>query len=236
MKIICFPHAGGTASSYINIKNELVEIAEVILYEYDGHGKKHKMPFYKDMRTAVDKISSDLITNILHNREPYCLLGHSMGAYIAVEVGYILQQLYNYSPEVIFVSGQSSPINLKNEFFDADEEKFQKYIKSLGGIDPIISSNYENMSYLLAPTRNDLMMLSNYKPKIKNIKITSDLYIMYGKDDFEIEKSELELWKKVSGGKVEIEEFEGDHFYILQNYEVIHYIGKKLSERKINKI
>ena len=124
----------------------------------------------------------------------------------------------------------------RSEFFDADEEKFQKYIKSLGGIDPIISSNYENMSYLLAPTRNDLMMLSNYKPKIKNIKITSDLYIMYGKDDFEIEKSELELWKKVSGGKVEIEEFEGDHFYILQNYEVIHYIGKKLSERKINKI
>lgn len=233
MKIICFPHAGGNASSYTAIEKYFTGKIEFITYEYDGHGRKRNQEQYKDFKSAVRKIVDDMVSEILDGHESYCLLGHSMGAYIALEVSYQLQQIYDYPPKLIYISGQSSPINIKNKYVEADNDRFMEYIVSLGGIDSRIAQDTESLTYLLEPTRNDLRLLTTYHPSIKNVKLKSDLYVMYGKQDVEIDVSELKLWKDVTCGNIEIKEFEGGHFYITEGMQVAYYIENVLKEKGV---
>lgn len=231
MKFIIFPHAGGTAAVYRELVNQLSGQLNVIVYEYDGHGKKRRMPFYKDMRSAVMQITAELMTDYLCDREPFCLLGHSMGAYIALEAAYRMQQFYARQPEKLFISGQSSPVHIQNEYFDADEDCFRKYILSLGGIDPILIHDERTMEFLFAPVRQDMKMLAQYHPQSRNVRLQSDIALMYGKDDAEIIPEELDGWNAVTAGEVTVQAFEGNHFYLLQGSNAAKYILNQLKEK-----
>lgn len=231
MKYIIFPHAGGTAAVYRELADRLSGQLDVIVYEYDGHGKKRRMPFYKDIRSAVMQITAELMTGYLPEGEPFCLLGHSMGAYIALEAAYRMQQFYARQPEMLFISGQSSPVHIQNEYYDADDECFRKYIMSLGGIDPVLMHDERTLEFLLEPVRQDLRLLAQYHPQSRSVRLLSDIAVMYGKDDEEIIPEELDGWNAVTAGKVTVQAFAGNHFYLLQEPDAAKYILNQLKEK-----
>jgi surfactin synthase thioesterase subunit len=183
------------------------------------------------MRSALAQITAELMTEYHCDREPYCLFGHSMGAYFALEAAYRMQQFYARQPELLFISGQSSPVHIQNEYYDADEDRFRKYIMSLGGIDPILMHDERTLEFLLAPVRQDLRLLAQYHPQVRSIRLQSDIAVMYGIEDEEIIAEELDSWNNVTSGKVTVQAFEGNHFYLLQQSKAAEYILNQLKEK-----
>ena len=85
MKLICFTYAGGNSSFYDQLKNELLPNVNLIAAEYSGHGTRHRSPFYSDF----DELANDMLVQIekeLDEKEPFAIMGYSMGSIAAIEV------------------------------------------------------------------------------------------------------------------------------------------------------
>ena len=85
MKLICFTYAGGNSSFYDQLKNELLPDVNLIAAEYSGHGTRHRSPFYSDF----DELANDMLVQIekeLDEKEPFAIMGYSMGSIAAIEV------------------------------------------------------------------------------------------------------------------------------------------------------
>lgn len=89
MNIICFPHAGGQASFFHFLKKE--DEINFIPYEYSGHGSRINEKLYPTFDKAVEIIAKDIVNMKL---DELILFGHSMGAYIAYETAYLLENKY----------------------------------------------------------------------------------------------------------------------------------------------
>jgi pyochelin biosynthetic protein PchC len=229
MKMICFPHAGGTASSYNIFKKQFGDKLDFYAYEYNGRGRKQNKKDYTDFQNALNEIVSDLMEHQLSDHEPYCIFGHSMGAYIAIEVSYMLHYLYNYPPRVIFISGQSSPYQIRNDYVNVDDDELLWYIKTLGGTDSVILNDSCFRDMILSALRKDLKLLATYKPVVKSMKLRSDLYLMYGNEDGEINEQEMNDWGKLVNGQFERKQFSGGHFYLMDDpINITSYILEKI--------
>ena len=92
MQLICFPHAGGFSLYYSFLKEaKLSHVNRVLLFDY------HRRPpgcadfgdYVEDAVHYVQQHASD---------EPCLLFGHSMGALVACECGFVLQNRLQRPP------------------------------------------------------------------------------------------------------------------------------------------
>ena len=101
-QLFCFTYAGGTASFFDNIE-KCLENVEVIPFEYAGHGKRFKEPFYKDFNELADDLYNDLVNN--YKGGTYALFGYSMGTISVVEVlKRIIEKHVMKLPDFIFLA------------------------------------------------------------------------------------------------------------------------------------
>lgn len=82
-RLICFPHAGGSANAFRPWPNLLGPRVEVHVIQYPGRANRFAEPFVDDMSVAADRIARELAAQ---SNRPYALFGHSMGGAIAYEV------------------------------------------------------------------------------------------------------------------------------------------------------
>lgn len=222
MKFIIFPHAGGFASYYHEMAEKIN--AEVIVFEYSGRGRRSAGEGYNDfeelIRDAVEKLSE----NFLNDGEDYCLLGHSMGAYAAMEAAFRMQYYYDYPPECVFISGQSSPYPSRNEYTEKTDEELSEYLVSLGGMQSEAMEVY--LRQLLPVIRQDMRLLDSYEYRQKSLPYNGGIYLLYGEDDEEIDKDELCSWNELAAGETNIRQYPGGHFYFKENIDdVCSYIN-----------
>lgn len=82
--LVCFPHAGGSTSSYRDWSIPGVEVAAVC---YPGRAQRLAEPCATDLVRLAEEIAADL-----HNVElPLALFGHSLGAPVALETARTLE-------------------------------------------------------------------------------------------------------------------------------------------------
>ena len=97
MKLICFPHAGGFAF-YFNFIKQIETLAkeDVFLYEYPGRGYQAKEPSARSLM-AIAQTAAARIADFVGD-EPFCIFGHSMGAFVAYETEVLLEADYGKPP------------------------------------------------------------------------------------------------------------------------------------------
>jgi len=125
IKLFCFPHAGGAASSF-NYWKKYLDLAHIELcpLELPGRGRRFSEKLLHSMQEAVEDIHG-LIKNDLDS-SPYAFFGHSLGCLLAFELGHKALQSDQRNPLHIFFSGHTPPhIELKACFIP---ESFNKFI------------------------------------------------------------------------------------------------------------
>lgn len=225
MKLIMFPHAGGFASYYREMADKID--AEVIVFEYAGRGFRAKHDSYTDFEELLRDAGEKLIEYFLQDGEDYCLFGHSMGAYVAIETAFRMQYYYDYPPQRIFISGQSSPFSEKNEYTDKTDEELMQYLVSLGGMQSDDVDIY--LQPLLPIIRKDMWLLDSYQYHEKSMLYAGSLNLMYGDTDEEIQKNEFCQWSELAMGEMDVRSYSGGHFYFKDNLDdVCNYINSYL--------
>src|SRR5262249_3769168 len=111
-RLVCFPHAGASASSFFSFSRSLADALEVVVVQYPGRQERRMEPSFRDIGELANQIS--LVLKTLTDR-PLAFFGHSMGAIAAFEVARRLEAERGFSPIALFASGRRAPCQYRTE-------------------------------------------------------------------------------------------------------------------------
>ncbi|MEV7019818.1 alpha/beta fold hydrolase [Streptomyces sp. NPDC093991] len=158
MRLVCFPHAGGGASSYHSLGRALSPQAEVLAVQYPGRQDRRHEPPLPRLSELADRIAETL--DALDDGAPYALFGHSLGALVAYETARRLDRS-GRTPHRLFVSARCAPTAGAGPTDElADDAALLAEVRRLGGGDVLDDPEIQAMA--LPALRADYQALRSY--------------------------------------------------------------------------
>lgn len=208
VQLVCFPHAGGSASYFHPLAQAIGPGVEVRSVQYPGRQDRRHEPLIDDVRTLADRISVAL--RPLTDR-PIALFGHSMGAAVAFEVGLRLAG----PPVALFVSGRTAPSRHRSGGYDhlLGDAELLAAVARLGGTDQAISDDEELRRMILPAIRNDYRAIERY-PGSADAALDCPIVACTGDADPKATVAEVRGWATHTTKEFDLRVFAGGHFYL----------------------
>jgi surfactin synthase thioesterase subunit len=209
-RLICLPHAGGSASFYFSASQFMAPAVEVLAVQYPGRQDRHN----EKCIDTIDQLADEVFQVIRHWADrPLALFGHSMGATLAFEVARRLEN-DGVVPTGLFVSGRRAPCRHRDEKVHLrDDESFVSEVKTLSGTDSRLLDDPEVLDMILPAIRSDFKAAETYRYH-PGPKLRSPIFAFIGDSDPKSTVSEARAWSEHTVGRFELQVFTGGHFYI----------------------
>jgi surfactin synthase thioesterase subunit len=226
-RLVCFPHAGGSASFYHPVALAHAPGSDVVVLQYPGRQDRRLEPAV----TSVDAYA-DLIAEILAGEpgKPTVYFGHSMGAAIAFEVAYRLNGTAA-APRAFVASGRRAPGTERDErIHERDDEGVLAELKRLDGTESALLDDDEIVRMALPAIRNDYRAIETY-PSRPGLTVDCPITVLLGDGDPKATLAEARRWQEHTTGAFRLRTFPGGHFYLTANAaEVNREIAAELSK------
>jgi surfactin synthase thioesterase subunit len=223
VRMVCFPHAGGSAAFYRPWHRGLPPRVELHAVQYPGRAERRMAPPVDDVQTMAGYIVDDLASLL---DRPLALFGHSMGAFIAYEAARLLHER-GTPPVHLFVSGQVAPwtsvdaysgtvqLHIRSDvgIADADDEELVRHLQRLGGTETELLADPELREIFLPYIRNDFRMLHSYRPTV-GPPLTTPITALTGADDPVATHAQADQWRNLTSSRFALEVFPGGHFFL----------------------
>ncbi len=210
-RLVCFPHAGGSAVAYRGWGRAASPALEVHAVQYPGRADRIREPMMTDARQAARLIAAAL--GPLTDR-PLAFFGHSMGTILAYETALLLQAR-GIPPVHLFVSAAPAA-HLREESgnpADKDDDGLVAELVKLGGTDAAALADPELRELVLPYVRADYRLIQKYVhqagPRL-NVPVTG----LAGEADPHGTVDKVSRWAELTDGPFELRAFPGDHFYL----------------------
>jgi surfactin synthase thioesterase subunit len=139
-RLVCFPHAGGSATFFFPVSQTLSPVAEVLTVQYPGRQDRRTEKGIESIDALAEHVARALAP---WTDRPLVFLGHSMGAVVAFEVarrlewqGIVLRHL--------FASGRRAPSRYRPEFVHLrDDDGIVAELIELSGTDASVLGDEE---------------------------------------------------------------------------------------------
>ncbi|MEV6908298.1 alpha/beta fold hydrolase [Amycolatopsis sp. NPDC051071] len=216
-RLVCLPHAGGSASFYFPVSRALAPEIEVLAVQYPGRQDRRNEPFL----TSVDALA-DSITALLRDKtdRPLAFFGHSMGAMIAYEV---VRRLEKASLPVakLFVSGRRAPSRPRNESVHTrSDEGVLAELRRLSGTEMDLLGDEDVVRMILPAVRNDYRAVETYRHTHEE-PISTPVVAFTGNADPVATVDEVGSWADHTDGGFDLVTLEGGHFFLTRHQDVI---------------
>jgi surfactin synthase thioesterase subunit len=215
VRLFCFPHAGGGASSYFAWSRAFAETIEVCAVQPPGRENRLREAPY----TAIDPLIESLADAIIPftDGRTFAFFGHSMGATVAFELTRVLRERGAALPALLFVSGAHAP-DLPTEeeplYPIADDVAFLEAVSQrYGAVPAVVLHNAELRSLVVPALRADLRLLESYTYR-DTAPFTVDIAAYRGSTDAMVKDDRLTRWADRTSGTFSATTFEGGHFYL----------------------
>lgn len=218
-KLFCFHCAGGNAISF----KEWTQAKEidVIPVEVPGRGLRIGEECITDIYSLVDKLFAEIAPLCANSK--YYFFGHSMGALLAFQLTYLLENRIGNTPQLLIVAGRQPPnIPDTSEFKSyMGNEELRKELVRLGGTPKEVLENRDLFEFLAPIIRKDYMLHESYH--YNGEKINIPIIAHSGTEDSGANINIMKFWNEMTTGEFKVEEFKGNHFFI-------HNLGKNYIE------
>jgi medium-chain acyl-[acyl-carrier-protein] hydrolase len=212
LRLFCFPHAGGGASTFRNWSSGLPLSVEV--WPIQPPGRETRMleaPFTRLMQLA--QAIEQAIRPYLDR--PFAFFGHSMGARVCFEVARLLRQCSGPQPVSLFISADRAPqlSNPNAPIHALPKDEFIAELRRLNGTPESVLQCAELMELLLPLLRADLTLIETYAYQ-PQAPLDCSISAMGGLQDPEANRQELDAWREQTRGSFTLRIFPGDHFFL----------------------
>ncbi|MFI6479330.1 thioesterase II family protein [Nonomuraea sp. NPDC050663] len=209
-RLICFPHAGGSASYFHPVARQLSAVMDVLAVQYPGRQERRHERCIDDIATLADQLTGELLPLA---DLPMAFFGHSMGAVVAFEVSRRLLT-HGVSPVTLFASGRRAPSTTRNETVHKEgDQALLAEVRRLGGTDLRMLNDPEVVSMILPSLRGDYTAIMTYRCS-PGIKIDAPIVALVGDNDPHVSLDEAIRWKEHTSGAFDMQVFSGGHFYL----------------------
>jgi surfactin synthase thioesterase subunit len=227
MQLLCFHHAGGSASMYRHWSRLMPWSIEPIAVQLPGRADRFREPPYDRMPPLVDKLV-EVIKPLLD--QPLAFYGVSMGGRVAWALAHALRERAMPTPRALFVAASAAP-RLDNGVWQWEnrEDGLEGYVREMGGTPAAVLAEPELLAGLLPTLRADLTLLSTH-----GLHPTTPLDIpiraFAGTGDPEASPSRMSGWAAETSGRFDLDEIPGGHFFdAAGERQVIQTIGRDLT-------
>jgi pyochelin biosynthetic protein PchC len=209
-RLICFPHAGGSASYYFPVSRALSPTVDVLAIQYPGRQDRRTERCVEDIRELADLVVAELAE---WTDRPIMLFGHSLGATLAFEVALRLQDR-GVTPLGLFASGRRAPSCHRAESVHlSDDDHLVDTLKRMSGTDSRTLGDEEMLRLILPAVRSDYKAAETYRYQ-PSPRLRCPVVALIGDDDPEVTVDEARAWREHTSAEFAMKVFSGGHFYL----------------------
>jgi pyochelin biosynthetic protein PchC len=210
VRLICLPHAGGTAAAYRDWDALLPDDIELSVIQYPGRHDRLDEPCVDSMEEMADRIAAAVRTQTRHD---IVLFGHSMGAAIAYEVA-LRHDAEGRPPRQLIISGRSAPHRHPGgDLHTRSDEALLAELRSLSATDQAVFDDPDLLALLLPVIRADYRLIERYR-RDSPPRINTPLTIFRGRTDDRLPDHEADAWRELTSRSFGHQVFHGGHFYL----------------------
>ncbi|WP_067968112.1 thioesterase II family protein [Nocardiopsis trehalosi] len=210
VRLVCLPHAGGSASWFFPLSRALGGAADVLAVQYPGRQDRQAEPGITDLGELADGVHAALAP---WADRPLVLFGHSMGALVAFEVARRLRRSGGGAAGLV-VSGRRAPslpragedVHLRGDAGIIAE------LRRLGGTDGQVLDDPELRPLVLPALRSDYTAVETYAYRPEE-PLPCPLTALTGDADPRVTVAEAEAWRDHTTGAFRLVVLEGGHFF-----------------------
>ncbi|MFI9273483.1 thioesterase II family protein [Kitasatospora sp. NPDC052896] len=217
VRLLCLPHAGGSASFYFPVSAALAPEIEVLAVQYPGRQDRRSEPSIGTVAELADQVYRAL--GELDDK-PLALFGHSMGAVLGFELARRLEA-DGRPAAVLFASGRRGPGTHRAEFVhQRDDDGLVAELKSLSGTNTALLGDEEILRMILPAIRNDYRAIETYQ-RPEGGPLSSPVVVLIGDDDPKSTVEEAKAWAEETTGEFSLRVFPGGHFYLATQQQAV---------------
>lgn len=227
MRLICLPHAGGSASFYLPVSRALAPALDVLAIQYPGRQDRRR-------ELSIDHVPSlarEVCTALGDTADrPLALFGHSMGASVAFELARILEHERGVRPVRLFASGRRAPSVFREESVHLrDDEGLLEEVRMLSGTDLSILGDEEMLRSVLPALRSDYRAAETYRYQ-PGPPLSCPITVFAGDADPKASLDEARRWREHTTGSFDFRVFSGGHFFLTRyQAQLLEIISAQLS-------
>lgn len=213
MRLVCLPHAGGSAALYRPWKAALSGLATVDSPELPGRGTRHGAPF----PASLAALAEDLAAPLAHRPVPLVLYGHSMGALLAFETARALAR-HGAAVAGLVLSGRAAP-HLPFPRLDRhlmSDAALIGELKRIGGTPDALFSRPDVLAMALPALKADFRMVDTYA-FAPGPALACPAVILGGDADPATPEPSLHAWRELIAGPLAVEIWPGGHFFVRED-------------------
>ena len=209
-RLVCLPHAGGSASFFLPVAAALGADVDVLAVQYPGRQDRRTEQPLTDVHTLADRIHGILLRQ---PPLPVTFFGHSLGAIIAFET---IRRLDadGRTPVHLFASGRRAPSSYREESVHLrDDDGVIAEARALKGTAASLLGNDELMRAALPALRADFQAAATYRCA-PGVTIDCSVAVLTGDSDPKTTVAEANAWAGHTAGTCTTHVFSGGHFFL----------------------
>jgi len=201
LRLICFPHAGGSARFFRPWTDDLPDSVELAAVRYPGRDERDGEPVPGHLDALAQPTAKALAEP---GDVPLALFGHGMGAVLAFETARLLTAGHVPSPRALFVSGHPAPTESRSpEPWRGDDEPVTA-LRRLTGADGIPPDT----------VYADLRLARSYRYR-PGPPLACPVTALLGRHDTHVGARQADAWRACTTGPFTLRAMPGDHFYLV---------------------
>lgn len=216
-RLVCFPHAGGSATFYHPVSARFSPDVEVVSIQYPGRQDRRHEPCVDDIGRLADLVAAELAA--LPAR-PTVFFGHSMGSVVAFETAWRLERS-GVGPRGLVASGWRAPSRRLDEgVHRRDDAGVIAEIRSLDGTESAVLGDEEILRMALPAIRADYRAIETYVAD-PDRRLDCPITVLIGSDDPKVDSVQAGAWRGHTAGTFRMRLFPGGHFYLAQHQTAV---------------
>ena len=217
-RLVCFPHAGGSASFYFPVSRTLAPVAEVLALQYPGRQDRRAEKGLETVDELADGIAGALAP---YTDRPLVFFGHSMGAILAYEVALRLER-QGVVLRHLFASGRRAPSRYRAESVHTrDDDGIMAELTALSGTDAAVLGDEEILRMVLPAVRSDYCAIESYR-HAGDGRLSCPVTVLIGDEDPLVTLQEASDWSAHTSAGCELSVFQGGHFFLTRHQSDIN--------------
>jgi surfactin synthase thioesterase subunit len=221
-----FPHAGGSAASYVPFARAFSTDMKRIAVQYPGRPGGHDLP---DL-TSIPALADDVYKMLAPTTGPdarVAFFGHSMGGLVAFEVARKFESA-GKPIAALFVSASPAPGHGGYEHLQGSDDELLQIVTELTGTNSQFIG--DRFGETILRTLRNYGVITKYSCPA-GTTVACPIYAYAAADDAAVSYDSVLAWSDFTTSEFAIRVVPGEHFYVTEDVqELVEDIGHRIAQ------